>query len=115
MTEFIEMAYKYDMDDESLTQYEDNMRDIIEKRLAEIKNLNSNDWRLFSDASYELFSAYRYLVEALSENGLAARAIKYSKEALEYSAFYSKYVDNKYMAKFSDVYLETLRKYKVEV
>lgn len=109
------MAYAYDPEDDSLSLYEDKIRVIIEKRIEQLKNLNSNEWNMFADASYELFSAYRYLIEALNANGLAARAIKYSKEALEYCAHYSKYVDDKYMAKFTGVYLDTLKKYKVEI
>lgn len=113
--ELIEMAYPFDIDDESLTQYQDKLEEIIEARINQLKNLNSNEWNLFADASYELFSAYRYIIEALDSYGLAAKAIKYSKEALEYSAQYKKYVDVKYMSKFSEIYLNILKKYKVEL
>lgn len=113
--ELIDMAYPFDSDDESLTQYQDKLNEIIDSRINQLKNLNSNEWNMFADASYELFSAYRYIIEALDINGLAAKAIKYSKDALEYSAMYQKYVDVKYMSKFCEVYLNILKKYKVEI
>lgn len=111
--ELIEMAYKYDADDESLTQYEDKMLEILNQRIDQLKKISSNEWNMFADASYELFNGYKFLIEALDSNGLASRAIKYTKEVLEYSAMYSKYVDTKYMAIFSEYYLSILKKYKV--
>ena len=53
--ENIEMVREFDKEEDSIFLYEDMIREIIEKRIVQLKNLNSNEWNLFSDASYELF------------------------------------------------------------
>lgn len=113
--ENIEMVREFDREEDSIFLYEDMIREIIEKRIVQLKNLNSNEWNLFSDASYELFKGYQYLIEALELHGQSSKTIKLAKEALEYAQVYRKYVDDRYMQRFSDTYLKIIKKYKVEL
>ncbi len=114
-TELIDMVEEYDSMEDSIFLYEDKIREIILKRITQLKNLNSNEWNMFADASYELFKGYQCLILALDSCGQTAKVIKLAKEALEYAEVYKKYVDIKYMQKFSDTYLNIIKKYKVEL
>ena len=111
--EEIEMVEPFDKEEDSIFLYEDKINDIIEKRIVQLKNLNSHEWNLFADASYELFKGYKCLIEALETNGKVSRAISLTKDALEYIQEYREYLSDRYLKEFSEYYLSIIKKYKV--
>jgi hypothetical protein len=114
-TELIDMVEPFDPTEDSIFLYEDKVREIIDKRIVQLKNLNSHEWNMFSDAAFELFKGYEYLIEALDRQGQSSKVIKLAKDALEYAQIYRGYIDNRYMQHFSDAYLKIIKKYKVEL
>lgn len=107
----IEMAYKFNSDDDSMSSYEIKMNDIILKRISVLKELSSNEWNDFSNSIYELFNAYAYLVDAYLLNGFMSKALKVSKEAIEYCEIYRKYIDSKSLYKYSSKFSEVIKTY----
>lgn len=108
----IEPAYEFDPMDDSMNLYESKIESIIEKRLDILKNLNSNEWNDFSDSCYELFNAYKFLVEALLKTGRISNAIRYSMDALEYCQIYHQYVDANHLKRYLSVFNGVLEKYR---
>lgn len=113
--ELIDKTEAFDKEENSIFLYEDKMLDVINKRILELKNLNSNDWSSFSDSSYELFRAYEFLIEALEICGKSSKSIVYAKDAIEYLMKYQMYLNKMDMKKFSDCYMNIIKKYKVEL
>lgn len=107
----IEMAYKFDKEYDSMSSYEIKLLDIIKKRIDVLKELSSNEWNDFSNSIYELFNAYLYLIEAYVSNGFISKAIKLSKEAIEYCEIYRQYIDCRSLLKFSNKFNEVLNTY----
>lgn len=107
----IEMAYKFNKEDDSIASYEIKMLKIIESRIMVLKELSSNEWNDFSNSIYELFNAYSYLIDAYIEYGVISKAIKLSKNAIEYCEIYRQYIDAARLFKFSNKFNEVLRKY----
>ncbi len=111
----IEKVEPFDITADSLFTYEDKMIDIIDKRILELKNINSNDWSSMSDSCYELFRAYQFLIDALEKGGKTSKCIIYAKDAIEYMVKYQMYINNIDMKRFSDAYMKVIKKYKVSL
>ncbi len=111
----IEKVEPFDIEEDSIFIYEDKVRDIIDKRILELKNLLSNDWNSMSDACYELFKAYQFLLDALEKCGKSSKSIIYAKDAIEYLTKYQMYINSMDIKRFSDSYIKIIKRYKVNL
>ena len=110
-----DIPYDFDPEETSYSEYEDRMLKIIENKLLDVKDLNSNEWLKLNNACYEMMQAYKFLINASDKIGSASRAIKYSKEVLEYSEQYRHLLDDRILKDITNIAWSILKKYRVEL